>query len=132
MTGASAGVAPNVTEDTALLSELMLHAEMFCSRIEAAAKRLPVSGDQAELRLKIGQCRGALAVLQKRFDDDQLTVADPTVATDFRHLVMGLLWVSFQARNIVDRRLFGKLVQIESGFTYLLIASSRRADDEKS
>jgi hypothetical protein len=34
---------------------------------------------------------------------------------------MSLLWVAFRAGSLVDFKLFRKLVQIESGFTYLFI-----------
>ena len=117
-----------MTDETARLSELMLQADVFCCRIEAAVKRLPKSPTYDELRLKIGQCRCVIALLQKRFDDDKLTLRDGSVAADFRQLVMSLLWVSFEARSIVDRRLFRKIVQIESGFTYLLIVNARTPD----
>ncbi len=41
---------------------------------------------------------------------------------------MSLLWVAFRAGTRVDFKLFRKLIQIESGFTYLLI---NEADKER-
>lgn len=114
-------------EDSALLAEMMLQAEVFCSRIEAATGRVPKDRNRDELRLKISQCRGALATLQDLYEQDQLTIADSTARAVFRHLIMSLLWVSFHAADVVDRRLFRRLVQIESGFTYLLITHSGKA-----
>ncbi len=113
-------------ENTALLSELMLQAEVFCASIEEAILRLPTANDVDELRMKISQCRGALAVLQRFYEKDLLTVENAMVSGTFRQLIMSLLWVSFQAGGVVDRGLFRKLVQIESGFTYLLLAAQSR------
>lgn len=113
--------------ETALLAELMLQAEVFCAEIESRANdrgRAPVQDD---LRLKLSLCRGALSQLQSCYDDDSLTIANPSVKADFRMLVMSLLWVSFRAGLLVDFKLFRKLVQIESGFTYLLINRDRGA-----
>ena len=115
--------------DDALLVELMLQAEVFCNRVEAVAKKSLPHSELEELRLKIGQCRGALAELQRKYEDDQLTITKTTICAEFRNLVMSLLWVNFLARNAVDRRLYRKLVQIESGFTYLLITRKRTAQN---
>jgi len=110
-----------LSERDALLVELMLQAEVFCAQIEALGKKkLPLSEMHA-LQLKISQCRGALTQLQAKFDNDELTIDDASVCADFRTLVMSLLWVHFVSRQIIDFKLFRKLVQIESGFTYLLI-----------
>jgi hypothetical protein len=108
-------------EDTALLAEMMLQAEVFCSQIEARAQDSPRTAEQDELRLKISQCRGALAELQGWYDKNKLMVSNPWVRADFRNLVMLLLWVAFWAGTLIDFKLFRKLVQIESGFTYLLV-----------
>lgn len=110
-----------MSEDTTLLAEMMLQAEVFCSQIEARAQDSPQTAEQDELRLKISQCRGALAELQSRHDVDKLMISNPWVRADFRSLVMSLLWVAFRAGPLIDSKLFRKLVQIESGFTYLLI-----------
>ena len=111
--------------DDSLLVEAMLQTEVFCNQVEAAANRsLPLS-ELEELRLKISQCRGALRELQSKYDDDELTVNNTVVCADFRNLVTSLLWVNFFARHVLDRRLYRKLVQIESTFTYLLITRKR-------
>lgn len=117
-------------EDTALLVELMLQAEVFCSAVDAAATKQLVNDDLDELRLKVSQCRGALSSLQRRFEDDQLTITDSVVRGDFRQLVISLMWVCFRGGSAVDRKLFRRLVQIESGFTYLLITARGRATEE--
>lgn len=105
--------------ETALLAELMLQSELFCSSVESCAADLARSeGD--ELRLKIGQARGALATLQQKYESESLRLDDALVRATFRQLIISLLWVAFGAR-VGDRRLYRKLVQIESGFTYLLV-----------
>ena len=111
-----------LSERDALLIELMLQAELFCSQIEKLGKqRLPLAEMHA-LLLKISQCRGALSQLQTKFENDELTIDDALVCADFRTLVMSLLWVQFISRQFIDFKLFRRLVQIESGFTYLLIS----------
>jgi hypothetical protein len=117
-----------MSDETALLAEMMLHAEMFCAQIEGRAQDRPRNSEQDELRLKIGQCRGALAQLQTYHDADTLQISNPSVRADFRSLVMSLLWVAFRAGSLVDFKLFRKLVQIESGFTYLLINEAGKKD----
>jgi|KBSMisStaDraftv2_1062788.scaffolds.fasta_scaffold989398_1 hypothetical protein len=117
-----------LSERDALLVELMLQAELFCSQIERLGKKkLPLSEVHA-LLLKISQCRGALTQLQAKFENDELTIEDPLVCADFRTLVMSLLWVHFFARKFTDFKLFRRLVQIESGFTYLLAGRKNRSD----
>ena len=112
--------------EDSLLVELMLQAEVFCSQVEAAAAKRNLPGSEMEgLRLKISQCRGALAELQDKYEADQLTIANPAACADFRNLVISLLWVNYLAGSAVDRRLYRKLVQIESTFTYLLITRKR-------
>ena len=113
--------------DDSLLPELMLQAEVFCAQAEGAGEKTLSSAAMEDLRLKISQCRGALAELQGKYEADQLTITNAAVCADLRNLVISLLWLSFLARNIIDRRLFRKLVQIESSFTYLLITRRRGA-----
>jgi len=117
-------------EETSLLVELMLQAEMFCASVEALGKKSLCFDDMYPLSLKISQCRGVLAYLQDKYDNDQLAVYDPAICQDFRVLVMSLLWVNFLGRELIDFRLFRKLVQIESGLTYVLI--TRRSGKAKS
>ncbi len=106
--------------------ELMTQAEIFCSRVESGAEDVPDTPEKEELRLKISQCRGFLSQFQKLFEEDSLTLDSPQTAATFRQLIMSLMWVSFRARALIDYKLFRKLVQIESGFTYLLINRRHR------
>ena len=110
-----------MNDGDALLVELMLQAELLCTQIEGLGKkRLPLSEMHA-LMLKISQCRGVLSHLQAKYEDDELTIADAAICGDFRTLVVSLLWISFIARTFIDFKQFRRLIQIESGFTYLLI-----------
>ena len=109
-------------EDTETLAELMLHADQFCSKIEAATKDVAPNAEEEELRPKIGQCRNQLAYLQELHNDGKLNIENPRVRADFRQLVMALMWVAFYARGAIDFRIFRMLVMIESGFTYLLVS----------
>lgn len=108
-------------EDTETLAEIMLHAEQFCSKVEAATKDVAPIAQQDELRLKIGQIRNQLALLQELFNEGQLNIENPTVRADFRQMVIALLWVAFYARTAIDYRTFRRLVLIEATFTYLLV-----------
>lgn len=113
-----------MSEDTATLAELMLHADQFCAGVESAVKAAPQDHlKDEELRLKIGQCRNILARLQGFFDLDELNINNASVRADFRYLVMTVLWVAFESRRAIDFKLFRMLVRIESGFTYLLITA---------
>lgn len=106
-------------EDTETLFELMLTADRFCS---AVSSKLPdrSATEREELRLKLGQCICAIARLREIYERDQLTVADTTVRAEIRQLILALMWVSFYARDIIDRRTFRLLVTIEAAFSYLL------------
>ena len=111
-----------VTEDTETLAELMLHADQFCSKVEEATKDVAPIAEHSDLRIKIGQIRNQLAQLQEIFDDGKLSIENPRVRGEFRHLVIALLWIAFYARTAIDFRIFRMLVRIESGFTYLLVS----------
>jgi hypothetical protein len=111
-----------MSEDAEILAELMLHAEQFCSKIEAAIKDVAPIPEEKELRIKIGQCRNQFAYLQEVFNDGKLNIENPRVRADFRQLVMALLWIAFYARSAIDFRIFRMLVRIESIFTYLLVS----------
>ena len=101
---------------------MMLHAEQFCSKVEAAIKDVAPNPEEKEFRTKIGQCRNQLAYLQEVFNDGKLNIENPSVRADLRQLVMALMWVAFYARSAIDFRIFRMLVAIESGFTYLLVS----------
>jgi hypothetical protein len=120
-----------MTEDSETLAELMLHADQFCSKIEAAMKDVAPNPEQEELRTKLGQCRAQLAHLQNVFDEEKLNIENPAVRADFRHLVMALMWVAFYARTALDFKTYRRLVMIESSFTYLLVSRSCRADSNR-
>lgn len=107
-------------EDAETLAELMLHADQFCSKIEAAMKDVAPNPEQEGLRTKLGQCRAQLAYLQNVYDEDKLNIENPAVRADFRHLVMALMWIAFYARTAIDFKTYRRLVMIESSFTYLL------------
>jgi hypothetical protein len=109
-------------EDTETLAELMLHADQFCSKVEAATKDVAPNPEEKELRTKIGQCRNQLAYLQEVFNDGKLNIENPAVRADFRQLAMALLWVAFYARGAIDFRIFRMLVRIESIVTCLLVS----------
>jgi len=109
-------------DDTETLAELILHADQFCSRVEEATKDVAPIPEQGELRIKIGQIRNQLASLQELFNEGKLNVENPTVRTDFRQLIIALLWVAFYARTAIDYRTFRRLVLIEASFTYLLVS----------
>ncbi len=115
-------------EDSLTLVELMLHADQFCSEVEAGGKSISSVEDRAELRLKISQCRGFLAELQRIFEEGELNIENQSVRGHFRHLVMALLWVAFLYRQEITFKLFRRLVRIESGFTYLLIVRGISSD----
>ncbi len=105
-----------------MLPDLMLQAEVLCSRLEAGAHDLPDSGGKSELRQKISECRGCLSQLQELYEDDRLTLDQAVVAATFRYMILCLMWVVFRARHQIDYKLFRKFVVIESSFTYLLIS----------
>jgi hypothetical protein len=111
-----------MSEDIETLTELMLHADRFCSKVEDALKDAAPIPEEQDLRLKIGQCRNQLAYLQELFNDGKLTIENPRVRAEFRQLILALLWIAFYARGAIDFRIFRVLVQIESGFTYLLVS----------
>ena len=116
-----------MSDDTPILTEMMLQAEIFCSYVEGTltAGSTP---RKVEARLKIAQCRGAIAFLQGIYEDGLLTFGHPPVAETFRHLIMSLMWVSFYGGSKIEHKLFRRLVQIESGFTYLLAGRKNRSD----
>lgn len=111
----------DMKEGTLLLVELLLQADLFCNQVEALGRKALSRSDMEALALKISQCRGILSHLQQLYDDDKLAVTDPETCANFRNLVMSLLWVNFLGRELIDRKLFRKLVQIESTLTYALI-----------
>jgi hypothetical protein len=115
-----------MTEDTEILSEMMLAAERFCNQIETRNKDVAPNPEEKELHAKLGLCRTQLAYLQNIFDNDRLNFEDPLVREGFRHLIIALMWVAFYSRSFIDFKLFRKVVLMEASFTYLLL--SRRLE----
>jgi hypothetical protein len=116
-----------VSEDSETLSELMLHAEQFCSRVEEATKDVAPIVQYNDLRIKIGQIRNQLTELQETFNDGKLSIENARVRADFRQMVIALLWVAFYARSAIDFKTFRMLVRIEAIFTYLLLSRGNGA-----
>lgn len=117
-----------MTDETGLLAEMLLQADILCARVESGALATNPPG-QDEIRLKICQCKGAIARLQSSYEEDRLTLEDQCICAEFRNLLMSLMWVCFYGQAYVDRKLFRKLVQIESGFSYLMMRRGRPAPD---
>jgi hypothetical protein len=99
----------------------MLRSELFCSSIENRLHDLGPTEAFKEARLKIAQCRNALANLQSFFNEDELTIANGKVRADTRFLIMGMMWVAYHARDAMDFKTFRMVVLVESAFTFLLI-----------
>ncbi len=105
------------------LSELIFHADQFCSRVEAAlAHSMPDGAEDEELRWQMTQSRSLLGRLQTADRVEALDVNNKIVQGDFRRLIVSLLWIGFHARRLLSPKLFGLLVMIESEFTFLLIS----------
>ncbi len=112
-------------EEDALLVELILQADLFCNHVESLAKNALDPPTSDALRLKISQCRGATTHLQELYENDELGIDDSGTCADFRNVIISLLWISFLARDLISHRMYRKLVQIESSFTYALITRRR-------
>ena len=89
-----------MTEETALLAEMMLQTDLLCAQVEAAILDWAVP----EISLKISQCGGALPRLQSLYEEEKLTLADKLVCAVFRALIISLLWLGFLARDLIDFR----------------------------
>jgi hypothetical protein len=109
-----------MTEETETLTAIMLQIDRFCSKVQTMIEDAPPDEDDQELKLKLGQAKSMLADLQAFYDKDQLRIDNAAVRTEFRFLVINLLWVAFRARRIIDRRTFRMLVVIEAAFTSVL------------
>jgi hypothetical protein len=108
-------------DDTETLFELMLAADRLCIELQNAARAVTARPDRTELLLKIAQCRTMIRRAREYYDKDQLTIDAAAVRGTFRNLIMAALWMAFYARGVITRKMFRKLVVIESGFTYLLV-----------
>ena len=118
-------------EDTLTLAELMLHAEQFCAEVEVLGRTMTDREDRSQLRLKISQCRGFLAMLQTLYDDGELKISNRSVRGHFRQLILALLWAAFRVRHQIDFKLFRRVVSIEAGFSYLLVSELNDAGGQR-
>ena len=109
-------------EDTETLAELMLHADQFCSKVEEAIRMLLQSLNTRIYGSRLGKSEISSRSSRKILDDGKLSIENPRVRGEFRHIVIALLWVAFYARTAIDFKIFRMLVRIESGFTYLLVS----------
>jgi hypothetical protein len=113
----------HMRDDSVTLFELMLAAERACNAVEPArAGLVGVNPAEDELRLKIGQCRNLLTQLHRLYDQDRLRIDEAEVRGHFQHLVTALMWACFWSRERLDRKVFRMLVNVQFGFTYLLMA----------
>jgi hypothetical protein len=106
-------------DDVDTLFELMLAADRFCSSI-ASQLQDRSKAEREELRLKLAQCISLVNRLRERYEVDQLVIGEAAARAEVRQLILGLLWVSFYARDFIDRRTFRLLVTIEATFSFLL------------
>lgn len=104
----------------------MIQAERFCLNIHALLADRVSDSDIDEARLKLSQSRAMLNDLQNFYNDGKLTLKEPAVRSEFRFLIINLMWVAFRARTVIDFKIFRMLVLIESAFTMALSDSSRR------
>lgn len=98
----------------------MLAADRFCRHAKATTDKNSRETEWEELKLKISQCRGILMELQEAYNNEKLTVENTLVRMQFRNLITGLLWIGFHMRHVIDRKIFRRLIVMESAFTYVL------------
>src|SRR5579864_7336392 len=110
-----------LSDDSDTLFEMILCAENFCSEVELAIGRVRRTNEVDELRLKISQARNLLEELKSIYDRELLTIENSKTRGIFRQLVLALLWIGYYGRALMSRKLFRKLVLVESSFTYLLV-----------
>lgn len=112
-----------ISKDRLSLSELIFHSEQFCSRVQFAIEdAAPNGAEDEEMRLQIGQAKNYLKRLHEAHDADVLSITNKAVASDFRRLIVSLLWIAFHGRRFINSKLFGLLVMIESEFAFLLMS----------
>jgi len=110
---------PKLRQDTAILVEMLLSSERFCSTLDGLAADVGPN-DSVEIRLKLSQCRAVLKQLQAQYEKDELTIASKSIRDAFCHAILLMMWAAFYARSVVDFKTFRGLVTIESSFNYLL------------
>lgn len=114
-------------DDAKLLTEMMLQAEVFCAQLAVKRQTMADFEASSQTALRINQCHAALSELQSIYEADELGARHPPTLAAFRRLVMSLMWAAFYAGSSVNHRLYRKLMQIESGFTFLLIKHVKSA-----
>ncbi len=107
-----------MNEETEDLAAVMLQADRFCSKIEAAIVATP---SREELWLKLNQARALLADLQLAYNGDKLSIQNAATRAGFLSLITTLQWVSFHARDIIDFKTFRMLVMVQWGFSSALM-----------
>lgn len=105
---------------THALTEIMLHAEIFCTQVEGTMPK-SICTKHEELRDRIEQCREVLAYLQGLYEDGNLAIDYRSVPEAFRHLVKSLMWVAFHRRRKLDFEIFRDLVHMQETLTSLLV-----------
>lgn len=103
------------------LAELLFYATQFSVRARNLLDDRPRTRERDEARLKLSRCERILELLQAAFNEDRLDIDNPAVCAQFRVLIIHLLWVSYYIRDVIDFRLYRILMQLEAGFTNLLI-----------
>ena len=73
-----------MTDDKELLSEPLLSADQFCSRVEGVMADYAANLEKEELGLKVAQCRNFIDRLQEAFIEDKLDVENASIRADFR------------------------------------------------
>jgi hypothetical protein len=110
-----------MTEDTEMLTAVMMQADRFCLHVQSLIDDSPPDSERAELRLKLNQSRAMLNDLQRFYNEGRLSIETPAVCSEVRFLVISLLWVGFRARRIIDYKTFRMLVVVEAAFSSLLV-----------
>src|SRR4051812_23114070 len=98
----------------------MIQVERFCTRVQSLVDDRPGDSDTEAFRLKLNQSRSMLADLQRFYNEDKLGVENAAVRSEFRCLIISLLWVAFHARKIIDYKTFRMLVSSEAAFSLVI------------
>ena len=98
----------------------MRSAEKFWATIDSVSKNVAPGQEPGQLHAKLGFCRTQLFHLQQLHDQSELTFENPQAREGFRHLIIGLMWLAFYAREVVTYKTYRMLVMIESSFAYVL------------
>lgn len=113
-------------EDTETLAAVMVQIDRFCIQVQNLIDDNPPDSDREALHLKLAQSKAMLADLQRFYNEDSLDIKTAAVRSEFRFLVMSLLWVAFRARKMIDYKTFRMLVSIEAGFSLVMDGFSQQ------